>query len=312
MNELMTYPIRVAARQSGVSPHLIRMWERRYRAVQPERTDTNRRLYRGSDIERLKLLKKAVADGFSIGHVASMATADLEELVGGEGSPVASPAVAGAAGVDADSLVARAIAFAKEMDAEGLERVLGEAAVTLGRLQAMQGVIEPLMTRIGDMWRDGSLRIADEHLATEVVRRFVDALRRTDLVPAGAPTLIVTTPQGQRHVIGASLVAAQAASEGWRAVFLGADLPALEIAAAAKANDALAVALSVIYPHDDPLLGAELVTLHEALGPVPILVGGRSAHGYRRVLDQIGAVALESLADLRDQLEALRSTRGRP
>lgn len=312
MNDQTRYPIRVASRQSGVSPHLIRMWERRYEAVRPDRTATNRRLYSGTDIERLKLLRHAVDEGFSIGQVAALSPEDLENLLGRAETPDEGLPVAVFTSAQAASFVPWAIAAIREMDGERLEMLLGEAAVNMGRLRTMQEVVEPLMTQVGEMWRDGRLRIADEHLATEVVRGFVDAFRRADLVPSGAPAIVVTTPQGQRHAIGASLVAAQAASEGWRVVGLGADLPALEIAAAARSNEALAVALSLVYPADDPLLGAELVALRKALGPVAILAGGRSAHGYQRALDQIGAITLGSLADLRDELERLRSTRGRP
>ena len=62
------YPVRYVARQTGLTPHLIRSWERRYAAVAPRRTDTNHRLYSDDDIERLSLLRNAVKAGQSIGH----------------------------------------------------------------------------------------------------------------------------------------------------------------------------------------------------------------------------------------------------
>ena len=54
------FPIRYAADQTGLSQHVIRVWERRYGVVEPERSGTNRRLYTEADIKRLHLLKKAV------------------------------------------------------------------------------------------------------------------------------------------------------------------------------------------------------------------------------------------------------------
>jgi MerR family transcriptional regulator, light-induced transcriptional regulator len=49
------YPIQLVARLTGLSAHVIRIWEQRYRAVEPQRTATKRRLYSQRDIERLNL-----------------------------------------------------------------------------------------------------------------------------------------------------------------------------------------------------------------------------------------------------------------
>ena len=101
-----------------------------------------------------------------------------------------------------------------------------------------------------------------------------------------------------------------AASEGWRAVYLGPNLPAAEIAAAAGDNQARAVALSIIYPPDDPLMGHELRQLRKFLGPdVPLLVGGRACGGYAADLDAVGARIIADTAELRAVLESIRSSR---
>ena len=68
--EEVQHSIKVAARRCGLSTHVIRVWEKRYDAVSPDRTDTNRRLYSEQEIERLKLLRAATLSGHSIGNVA--------------------------------------------------------------------------------------------------------------------------------------------------------------------------------------------------------------------------------------------------
>ncbi len=102
------------------------------------------------------------------------------------------------------------------------------------------------------------------------------------------------------------LVATTAASDGWRVTYLGPSLPAEEIAGAAHQSHARAVALSLVYPDDDPFLRGELVKLRRGLGDGVVLVGGRAADAYRDVLGEIGAVWLEHLSDFRKQLEVLR------
>jgi methylmalonyl-CoA mutase cobalamin-binding subunit len=118
------------------------------------------------------------------------------------------------------------------------------------------------------------------------------------------PLLIVTTPPGQLHEFGALMAAATAVENGWEVVYLGPNLPAEEIAAAARQRGADAVALSIIYPSGDPRLRREMHRLRQFLGPdIPILVGGRAAAAYRETLSEIRAVHLADLDALHEQLE---------
>src|SRR5690348_3173135 len=75
------YSIKAAARMTGISVHLLRMWEKRYRAVSPSRTGTNRRLYTDADIERLTLLRMATSQGHSIGNIAGLPVRQLQKLI---------------------------------------------------------------------------------------------------------------------------------------------------------------------------------------------------------------------------------------
>ena len=75
------HSIQVVSRLSGLSPHVIRVWEKRYGAVTPVRTGTNRRLYSEEEIQRLRLLSRATAAGHRIGVIAHLGIRDLERLV---------------------------------------------------------------------------------------------------------------------------------------------------------------------------------------------------------------------------------------
>ncbi len=204
--------------------------------------------------------------------------------------------------------LATCLAHVRELDAAGFEAGLARAAVDLSRPVLMEQILVPLMQEIGNLWREGSLRVAHEHLASAVVRTFLGALREGPQPPPSAPTLIVTTPTGQHHEFGALIAAATASSEGWRATYLGPNLPAEDIAAAARQLDANAVALSIVYPTDDVHLRGELHKLRRALGEsVVLLVGGRAAHAYDADLESIGALRIDNWATLRAELEFIRS-----
>ena len=107
--------------------------------------------------------------------------------------------------------------------------------------------------------------------------------------------------------MGALLVGAAAANLGWQITYLGTGLPAAEIAGAARQCQARAVALSLVYPDDDPSLEGELLRLRKALPiDVTLLAGGRAAAAYGAVLDRIGAIQVNDLAHLFTALDRFR------
>lgn len=300
------HPIKVVVRRTGLSAHVIRVWEKRYQAVVPARTETNRRLYSDEDIIRLQWLQQAVQAGQSIGRIARLPTAELVKLVGAERVPLAQKPTDGGGG-ESGEFLARALAAVQELDAVALEEQLVRASIALSQWHLFQEVVQPLMEHIGQMWQEGTLRIADEHLASAVVRSFIGNMRASFQVSEAAPHVVATTPAGQLHEMGALLASVVATSEGWNSTFLGPNLPTEEIAGAVAQKGAKAVLLSIVYPGDDAHLGGELVKLRRLLGDdIALLAGGRAAPQYRRFLDQAGAVTPANLRDLRDSLSRLR------
>lgn len=310
------HSIKFAARKSGLTPHVIRVWEKRYDAVSPNRTDTNRRLYSESEIERLGLLRDVTQAGHSIGQVARLPLEKLRQLAADSPNSVKSePAVRPVRKTSAaGSFLDECIAAVKVLDARALEDTLKRAATALGAQGLLQRVVAPLAQTIGELWRDGSITAAHEHFASAVIRIFLGHAAKPFAGTESAPVLVVATPAGQIHELGALLVGAAAANLGWHVTYLGASLPAAEIAGAARQNRARAVALSVVYPEDDPRLEAELTRLHESLpAETALLVGGRAMDAYRDALEKIGALQMKDLAHLCATLDDLRkpSRKGR-
>jgi DNA-binding transcriptional MerR regulator/methylmalonyl-CoA mutase cobalamin-binding subunit len=285
------HPIAVVAERTGLSQDILRVWERRYRAVSPTRTTGGERLYSDADIERLRLLDAAVSAGRRIGRVAGLSTNDLAQLVDEDRAADArrvSPRAAPAADSDA-TLVSAALERVRDLDAGGLDALLRRGAAVVGAPAVLEHTVVPLLRRIGDWWHDGRLSIAQEHMASAVIEGFVLDATRSMAVSAGAPSLLVATPAGSRHVIAAALVAAAAAADGWRVLFLGGDLPAAEIARAAVAAGASAVALSVMYADRADDMLAELRRLRDQLpAEMVLVVGGRAVLPHTRALARHG------------------------
>ena len=309
----LRHPIGVVARRTGLKPDLIRAWERRYGAVAPGRTDTRRRFYSDEDVERLLLLRRVVSTGRGISQVAGLPNEELQALI--EAEPAPAPArqpqsspIAGDLDEITEGYLARCLAAAQRLDVRDLEIQLDRASVAFSRTSLIERLLVPLMQRIGDLWHQGTLRPIHEHMASSVVRSFLGGMNGTYSPEIAAPHLVATTPARQHHELGALLAAATAAGEGWQVTYLGPELPPEEIAAAALQKDARAVALSLTYPPDDPLLVDELRRLRRLLDSrTALIVGGRSSQAYAQVLQEIGAHYVEDLADFRRELQALRA-----
>lgn len=308
--ESPAHPIDAVVRRTGLSAHVIRIWEKRYRAVEPARTESNRRLYSEDDIQRLILMRDLVRSGQTAGYVAKLPTEQLRSLA-------ASSLTTTTAGtrrqpsaliLSSAELLDEALAAVRSLDAPGLEASLKRADVALGTQGMLQRFAAPLAHALGELWRDGSITAAHEHFASGVLRTYLAHVARPFSATPGEPGLIVATPAGQLHEIGALLAAAAAVNLGWNVTYLGASLPAAEIAGAAKQNEARAVALSVVYPNDDRRLDGELTRLRDLLpARTALIAGGRSAPAYRATLDRIGAFQVADLAGLGTTLDELRA-----
>jgi DNA-binding transcriptional MerR regulator/methylmalonyl-CoA mutase cobalamin-binding subunit len=312
------HPIKAVARLTGLSAYVIRIWEHRYGAVKPERTGTNRRLYSLPQIERLTLLREMSQAGHNIGLIARLPTERLRELAAEAGSlrphENLRPRPAGTAVAQSDiSLIEECVAAVEALDATALEAAFKRGVRALGTVGLLQRVVGPLAQRIGEMWINGTITAAHEHLASAVMRNFLWNSAKPYGEPKNGPVLVVATPAGQLHELGALLVAALATNLGWRVTYLGASLPAAEIAGAALQSGARAVALSLVYPADDPGLAGELIRLRELLpDETDLVAGGRAAPAYRETLESIGAFLIGDLSEAAPKLEALRRPASRP
>jgi MerR family transcriptional regulator, light-induced transcriptional regulator len=308
------YPIRFVAHRTGLTAHVIRSWEKRYGAVVPQRTETNRRLYSDDDVEKLQLLRQAVNAGHTIGQLASMSAGELRELVRSleisppsrverpiqaEG-PIPTPRSPGAHYQACLDAIGRFYPAA-------LDNALGRAAVELNHRVLLEEVVLPAIREVGDRWASGKLKIYQEHAATSVFRTFLGNLLAFSEPNAEAPCLVVATPTGQQHELGALVAAVAAAYEGWQAIYLGASLPAEEIAGAAVASDSAMVCLSFVFPADDAKTVLEIRKLRRYLPETTRLIaGGKAALLYR---DHLEPFQVEVIATLDDFIKALKASR---
>ena len=209
-------------------------------------------------------------------------------------------------GAMAAQFVERALFHTIRLNPAALEHVLNDAAVDMPRQSFLQTVVLPLFGKIGELWRLGKLKTINEHMASVVVRTILwDMLRSVNLSEA-APRIVVATPVGHWHELGALASALAASESGWRVYYFGPNLPAEEIAYAAKRFSVKALALSLCHLLKDHRLSGELKKLRRLVGSeLPIFIGGPGTEPVRQTLVQINAVSGIDLGGFREKLEAL-------
>jgi len=291
----------MVCRRTGLKSDRVRAWERRYDVVHPVRSDGNQRLYSEDDVQKLLLLRRATDAGHRIAQIAHLTIDELSELMEIESSrqPIQPPYPLPGEADKASLFVGGALSAIQQLDAEGLRVELAQALETLTPAAVTQQLLVPLINDIGDLWAEGGLKASHEHLGTAVLRTFIEGLRLTREVSPSAPRLLVTTPATERHELGALLATATATDAGWYVTYLGPDLPAADIAAAARQRGVRAIGLSIVRPADPDVVREELLTLRRHLGDsMGLIIGGRAASEFEDTASEIGAVLVQDLVGL--------------
>jgi MerR family transcriptional regulator, light-induced transcriptional regulator len=265
------YRIGAVARLAGLSTHALRVWERRYGVPSPSRSEGGARLYSEAEVERLKLLKRAVDRGHAISQLVPLGRTELERLAGGDAGPARSPNASAAA------LIAEFVEAAQTFDAARAELLLERAELAFSARDLVLEVLSPLLSRIGDAWAKGTLCTASEHVASALIRdRTSQLLRRLPREP-GALLVAVATPAGELHELGALFAATTARMQGFDVLYLGPNLPASEIALAARIARAALVALSVLALDSSGVEHEIRALMRELPAGVDLVIGGAGA-----------------------------------
>jgi DNA-binding transcriptional MerR regulator len=269
------HPIRVAAGRAGITPATLRAWERRYRAVDPVRSEAGQRLYSDEEVERLRKIRLLSEAGRAVSTVAGLGEEELDRLLAEDReatAPVLEPrGGAGETGV----VVSESLEFIRRLEPDELDRTLRRACLEVGPFRFVDEILVPILVGIGEEWRAGQMGPASEHLASGVIRRIMEWLLRSLAVVNGAPLLLVGTPAGQVHEFGALMAGIVAAGAGWRVAYLGPDLPSEEIARGALGLGARAIALSALRTGHEEQIEVEVLRLRELLPErIDIFIGG--------------------------------------
>jgi len=282
-----SYPIRAVSKLTGIGIDTLRAWERRHGAVTPIRDDRGR-MYTAADITRLRLLRRAVEDGHSIGRLAALTDAELRRLAAA-GGVSAAPAVPPTRPTALDT--AALTAALQKYDATAIDQQISRFASALPPLELLRDVLMPVLAQVGDDWHRGPERIAHEHLMSSTMRNILGSFLRLYARPDASPRLLFATLAGERHEIGTLGAAMLAASSGLGVAYLGPDLPAREVVDSVKPAGAQVLVLGLTATSAGKASERDLRTIVRDLPKeVELWAGGRGAALHASIIASRGLV----------------------
>jgi DNA-binding transcriptional MerR regulator/methylmalonyl-CoA mutase cobalamin-binding subunit len=290
------YSIKAVAQATGLTVETLRAWERRYAVVTPVRDSSGRRVYRPEDVLRLRRLREATERGHPISRLAPLSDERLTALID-------APADRRAQGT-AQALVDRILEAAEEFRAADCEQAITLAIAMLPPQRLVAEVLQPLLREVGDRWHRGEWSIAHERLVSKIVARHVGLMLDAYDRAARRESIVFATLQGERHELGLLMSAMICASRGFRVHYLGADLPAAEIARFVREFGAPIVALSVVWQERIGDVTAQLAELAAALPPdTAIWIGGSGSAMLAREPLPGPCILLRDSAEFEQRLE---------
>lgn len=227
-----TYNLKAVVQETGLKPDTLRAWERRYGIPEPDRTSGGHRLYSQLDINTLKWLLERQDDGLTISRAVSLWRSLVDEgkdpfremplSTLTETQPVYSPLELGDTIVE---LRKSWIDACLDFDEHKAEMVLAQAFSYYSPEVVCFELLQKALVEIGNGWYEGTVTVQQEHFASAL------ALRRLDALLAGAPAptrnarIIVGCPPGDNHTFGALLITLLLRRRGWDVIYLGANVP---------------------------------------------------------------------------------------
>ncbi len=266
------YSIKAITSLTGLTAETLRAWERRYSCIMPERNSTGRRFYSQQDLEKLTLLVSLTHNGHSIGKLASLDNQqlrDFQEQVTTQPSNEPSP------------LLTQIVDSLKQYRIERCEQLLKKALIAAEPLDYARDILLPALQTVGQLWHDGKLNIAQEHMFSGCIKRIIlSMVNNLHHHSKNNPAMLFATPSGDPHEFGILVSCLIAANQGFNCYYLGADLPGKDIIEACQhlKPNVIVVGLVKTPPGLDTIIELQQIIDAAATSQTQIWLGGSGAH----------------------------------
>lgn len=213
---MAVYSIKDLEKLSGIKAHTLRIWEQRYKIIQPKRTDTNIRYYLDEDLRLLLNIALLNKNGYKISKIAKMSEVERMEKVA-ELSSIESEFA-----TQFDALTISTM----EMDEYKFNNIISAHIRQLGFERTMLEIIYPFIDKLGRLWSTGSIKGVQESFITNLIRqKVIAAINAENHVPKkSSKSFLIYLPQGERQELSILFMHYLIKKRGHRVIYLGLDV----------------------------------------------------------------------------------------
>lgn len=223
-----TYNLKAVVQETGIKPDTLRAWERRYGLPAPDRSQGGHRLYSQRDIDTLIWLMARQDEGLTISRAV-----DLWHTLETDGrDPLRMPEYTihrteshHVNGEEIDVLHRQWVEACLRFDERTAERVLAQAFAIYPVEAVCVDVLQKGLRTIGEYWYAGTASVQQEHFASALAMRRMDAMLGAAPLPTRIGRILVACPPGEEHVFGQAMIQLMLRRRGWETIYLGANVP---------------------------------------------------------------------------------------
>lgn len=225
------YNLKVVIRETGLKADTLRAWERRYGLPNPQRTAGGHRLYSQYDIEMIKWLMARQNEGLRINRAVQLWQSfeeqgqDPLQMMPSPGTR--QPAAGGEllTGSTLDEIREQWIAACLAFDEVAAENLLAQAFARYPMETVCLEVLRQGLSEIGGLWYTGESSVQQEHFASALAIRRLNALLAAAPTPSRQGKILTASPPGEDHIFSLLLITLFLRLRGWEVVYLGANVP---------------------------------------------------------------------------------------
>ena len=263
---MSTYSIKDLEKLSGIKAHTIRIWEQRYRLIEPQRTDTNIRFYSDDDLVKLMNISVLNQNGYKISKISQLNDSQISEVMLQLNNEIPSLST------QTESLVMAMI----EVDERHFNHVFDKSVENLGFENTIEQLLFPFLERIGVLWLAGTINPAQEHFITSLIRqKLIAAIDYEGVKTEGThPRILFYLPEGEFHEIGLLYYNYLARKAEFEVVYLGSSVPFRDIIRIDEIRPAQIIFTSFVTSPGIGVLSEKLKKLKKVFPEKAVLVSG--------------------------------------
>lgn len=205
---------------SGIKAHTIRVWEQRYNALSPTRSDGNTRYYDNAQLRRLLTIVSLMEYNHKVSELCCMTDEVLFKLL--EEKQIDAQLIDGTNKYYISQLIAAATSF----DETHFEKIFSNCILRWGLRNAYLQVIYPLLNRFGIMWSTGTMSPSYEHFSTNIIKqKLFSAIDSLPPAKSSKNSWLLFLPENEFHEIGLLFSYYLIRQAGKKVIYLGSNLP---------------------------------------------------------------------------------------